>query len=257
MKELYSFEISRDVVKEVPYTKKTKDGPVEATKKQKKKVKNNIIIEKPSVSDIEKAEFFFGQKYNEYINAGFLTKSMLYKKTGGSNYDDLDESVKEAILENLEAAKVIDFYDGSEKLSEEQKKKLKNAKEKFVETRVVVQDYENRIQNQFSQTAEVKAEEKMIEWFMFNFSFYEDEVDGNKEIFPIFSGNTFDDKRISYLELCEDKSEISSESLLEVKDIFDASFVKIARAINIWYNKMGSNKKDIDKSIKEIFPDED
>ena len=39
MKELYSFEISRDVVKEVPYTKKTKDGPVEAFKKQKKKRK--------------------------------------------------------------------------------------------------------------------------------------------------------------------------------------------------------------------------
>jgi len=257
MKELYSFEISRDVVKEVPYTKKTKDGPVEAFKKQKKKTKNRIILEKPSVSAIEKAEFFFGQKYNEYINAGFLTKAMLYKKTGGSDYEDLDESVKSAILENLEAAKVIDFYDGAKKPSEEQKQKLENAKEKFIATRVVVQDYENRIQNQFSQTAEVKAEEKMIEWFIFNFSFYEDEIEGKKEMFPIFSGKTFDDKRTCYLELCEDKTEITDEDLLEVKDIFDESFVKIARAVNIWYNKLGSNKEEIDKSIKDIFPDED
>ena len=41
MKELYSFDVKRTVEKEVPHVKKTKNGPVETTKK----VKNTAINE--------------------------------------------------------------------------------------------------------------------------------------------------------------------------------------------------------------------
>jgi len=33
MKELYSFDVKREVEKEVPHVRKTKNGPVETTKK--------------------------------------------------------------------------------------------------------------------------------------------------------------------------------------------------------------------------------
>ena len=41
MKELYSFEVKREVEKQVPYVKKTKDGPVESFKKVK-----NVFLKK-------------------------------------------------------------------------------------------------------------------------------------------------------------------------------------------------------------------
>ena len=82
MKELYSFDVKRTIQKEVPHIKKTKDGPVETTKKVKKTIKTRVVVSKPSVADVEDAEFFYGQKFNEFINAGFLTKAMLAKKMG-------------------------------------------------------------------------------------------------------------------------------------------------------------------------------
>ena len=77
MKEIYSFDVKREVQKEVPHIKKTKDGPVETTKRVKKTIKNKVIFTKPSISQMEDADFYYGQKYNEFINAGFLTRAML------------------------------------------------------------------------------------------------------------------------------------------------------------------------------------
>jgi hypothetical protein len=253
MKELYSFDIKKEVVTKVPYTKKTKDGEVEAFRNKKSKKKTKIVVEKPSVSEVEKAEFFFGQKYNEYINAGFLTKAMLLAKIGENGAKLMDEEVSNAIVDYIEAAKVIEFYSGAKDLDQDQKKKLEDAKKKFAETQLVVHEHETNVMSQYNQTAETKAEQRMIEWFIFNFSYYEDEVDGSKGYFPVFKGKNFDEKREFYLELSEEKEDIEDETVLEVKDVFDASFETLAKVINIWYNKLGSNQKEIEEKLKEIF----
>jgi hypothetical protein len=253
MKELYSFDIARDIVTKTPYTKKTKKGEVEAFRNKTTKKNTKIVIEKPSISEIEKAEFFFGQKYNEYINAGFLTKAMLLNKIGEAGTSSISEEVRNAVTEYLEASRVIEFYEGADKLTEDQEKKLNEAKKKFAETQMLVHEHESNVRGQYSQTAETKAEEKMIEWFIFNFSYYEDEADGEKTYFPLFEGNNFEEKRAFFLELSEDKEDIDRSDVLNAKDVFDESFDTIAKAVNIWYNKLGSNKKEIDAKIKEIF----
>jgi hypothetical protein len=253
MKELYTFEISRDIVVETPYTKKTKNGEKEYTKKTKKKKTNKIVVYKPTVADAEKAEFFFGQKYNEYINAGFLTRAMLDNKLLKSSDGTLNEELKEALLKNMEASRVVEFYGGSKKLTEDQKQKLKEAEEKMAEAQSTILTYEGTLRDQYSQTADVKAETKMIEWFIFNYSYYEDEVEGEKEVFPIFEGSTFDEKRNFFLQLSEQKEDIDDEDVLAVKDIFDSSFEKLTQVINIWYNKMGNNQEEIEETMQKIF----
>lgn len=253
MKELYSFDITREITTKVPYVKKTAKGEVEAFKKSKKKKKNRIIIEKPSVSDVERGEFFYGQKYSEYINAGFLTKAMMTSKVGNGENSAFSEELKKAVLDNIEASKVISFYDGSDSLNDEQKAKLDDAKSKFTESQMLLVQHESLIRDQFSQTAEAKAEERMLEWFIFYNAYYEDEVEGVKELFPIFEGNDFEEKRESYLTLSEEEDEIDDEGLRSVKGIFDEAFETVARVINIWYNKMGSNQKEIEKQISLIF----
>ena len=42
MKELYSFEVKRKVEERVPHVRKTKNGPIETTKKVTKTIKNKI-----------------------------------------------------------------------------------------------------------------------------------------------------------------------------------------------------------------------
>lgn len=261
MKELYSFTVSRDVERTAPYFKKNKKGEtVESTKVIKSKVNNRVIFAKPNFADIENAEFFYGQKYNELINSGFLTRAMLNKKLGdigGTSSKLMEDIVNKAFFDNIECAKVIEFYEGRDDLDEEQSAKLEEAKELFISSRKTIDNFESSFREQYNQTAEAKAEQKIIEWFIFNFSYFEEESNnGNKEIFPLFIGNNYDEKRSHYLELCEDIDEIEDSTILKNKTVFDQCFTKLVVVANIWYNKLGKTQEEIDEKIKEIFPNE-
>tara|TARA_Y100001938_G_scaffold145388_1_gene221926 strand:- start:1594 stop:2400 length:807 start_codon:yes stop_codon:yes gene_type:complete len=260
MKELYSFVVEREVTKETPYIKKTKNGPVESTKKVKTKLKNRVVFAKPSIAEVEDAEFFYGQKFNSYINAGFLTKAMLAKKMGdigGMKSKQAEDLMGSVMLENMEAAKVIEFFDGAKEKTEEQKEQLKEAKIKFTETQAAIHEFETQLRAQFDQTADARAEQKLIEWFLLKFSFYEDSVEGEddskKEFFPLFEGEEYKEKREALLSLQEMEDDIEDPHELRLKKIFDSSFETLIRVITIWYNKIGTDQKSIEEALKEFF----
>lgn len=260
MKELYSFPVKRKVKQKIAIQKENAKGEiVDSFKTKTKTVSHKVIFAKPSYAEIESAEFFYGQQYNDFISAGYLTRFLLSQKidesVGGSSKVNSD-LINKAFVDNMEAAKVIEFYEGQKNLDEEQEKKLEEAKEIFVETQKTVTDYEQFHRVQYNQTAEAKAEQKLIEWFIFNFSYYEDSVEGSTETFPLFVGDDFEEKRAHYLQLCEDEEDLEDPSLLKNKGIFDVSFETLARVANLWYNKMGSSQKEIENSIKEVFGNE-
>ena len=243
MANLYTFEIER----------KKKNS------RSKKKNKTKIVVVKPTVAEVENGEFFYGQKFNEFINAGFLTKAMLSKKMGNlgglASKEDSDR-LQTLMMENIEAARVVQFYGNAKNLDKEQEEKLKNAQEDFVNTQKEIHEYQELIRDQFSQTADAKAEQRLIEWFVFNFSFYEDTIEDKKGLFPIFQGENVDDKREFYLGISEDKLESKDSDILKAKEIFDASYETLIRIISIWFNKMGTDQKSIDKAMKDLFEDE-
>jgi|3_EtaG_2_1085321.scaffolds.fasta_scaffold02753_7 hypothetical protein len=267
MKILYSFDVERQVEKEIPHIRKTKDGPVETTKKVKESIKNKVFFRKPSVAQLEEADFFYGQQFNEHINAGFLTKAMLVKKMGdlggGLTSKRSQDILGELVAENIEAAKTIEFFGGSEDLDEEQKKQLKEAKEKYTLSAKGINEMESDIRGQFNQTADSKAEQKLIEWLVINFSYYEDQLkekgktEGKKETFPLFEGENYNEKRSYLIALQEDVEEITESSLLKAKKIFDESFEILIRVASIWYNKLGSDQESIGKILKELFDESD
>ncbi len=260
MKELYSFPIKRKVKQKISVQKENAKGDiVESFKTKTKTVSNRVIFAKPSYAEIENAEFFYGQQYNDFINAGYLTRFLLNNKignSGGASSKLGSEVINKAFVDNMEAAKVIEFYEGQKDLDEDQERKLKEAKETFVETQKTVTDFEEFYRIQYNQTAEAKAEQKLIEWFIFNFSFYEETMNDSKEIFPLFVGEDFKEKREHYLQLCEDEEDIEDKELMKNKGIFDQSFETLARVVNLWYNKMGSSQQEIAKTMKEVFGDE-
>ena len=256
MKEIYSFDVERQIKSSKPVMK----GKVESVEETTKIIKHKVAFAKPSMSMIEEAEFFYGQKFNELINAGFYTKAMLNKKMGdigGLASKVSIESLQKAITDNIEASRVIEFYGASKELTDEQKEKLADAKGTFSATRSQVIDYEQAIRSQFSQTADVKAEQKLIEWLVFHLSYYEEEVDGKKQLFPLFEGDSFDEKRSIYLELCESIEDIENPNLFKVKAIFDEAFKVLVRVASIWYNKIAEKPEDIKKAMEEMFADDD
>lgn len=260
MKEIYSFDVSRKVESSKPVAKKVGGKTVESVEKVVKEIKHRVVFAKPSMSMIEEAEFFYGQKFNELINAGFFTKAMLNKKMGdigGVSSKTTIESLQRAIMDNLEASRVIEFYGTSETLSDEQKEKLEEAKGMFAATKNQVMEYEQAVRSQYSQTADVKAEQKLIEWLVFHLSYYEEDVDGKKELFPLFEGDSFEEKRAIYLELCESLEDIENANLYKTKAIFDEAFKVLVRVASIWYNKIAEKSEDIKKSMEEMFADEE
>ena len=271
MKELYSFDVDRKIEQEISYTKKTKDGPVEATKIAKKKIKNRIVFAKPSVSERENADFFYGQKFNEFINAGFLTKAMLAKKMGdmgGMTSGKAQDMISDLILDNIEASRTIEFYKGAEKLDEDQKKELELAEKKYADTRKNIYEFEMSMRNQFSQTADSKAENKLIEWLVLHFSYYEEELkgnDGSKELFPIFIGDDYASKRNLLLALQEDEenpSELNTIGLDHInfvkhKNLYEKSFETLIRVARIWYNQLGNDQETIESALNEVFDEQE
>mgnify|MGYP004337701717 CR=1 FL=1 len=258
MKELYSFDVKRQIVKEVPYMKKTKDGEeVEAIKKSKKTIKNRVVFAKPNISAIEDAEFFYGQKFNEYINAGFLTKAMLAKKmgdNGGLNSEVASDRMADIVKKNMAASKVIEFFAGAKDLTEEQKQQLQEAEEDFIATQAEVHEYEVALASQFNQTADAKAEQKLIEWLVLKFSFYEEEAEDKKKLFPLFEGESYETKRNSMIMLQELEDEDIEDAVLhKLKAVFDKSFDTLIRVVSIWYNKLGTDQESIDKVLKDLF----
>ena len=259
MKELYSFEIKRTVEEEVSYAKKTEDGTIEATKQVKKEVKDRIVFVKPSFGEVEDADFFYGQKYNEYINAGFLTKAMLAKKMGdlgGLTSKIVDERVATLMVENMEAARTIEFFEGAKDITEEQEKKLKDAKETFASSRAELHDYEVDVREQFSHTADSKAEVKLIEWIVLHFSYFEDEVgegkQKKKDLFPIFEGEDYELKRASLVKM-QEEDDSTDITFLRRKMLFEESFNTLIKVASIWYNKMGDDQESIKNSLKHLF----
>lgn len=259
MKELYSFPIKRKVKQKIAIQKENAKGEiVESTKTKTKTISYKVIFAKPSYAEVENAEFFYGQQYNDLINAGYLTRYLLNKKIeeSGSSSKSSNDFINKAFVDNMEAAKVIEFYEGQKDLDEEQNKKLEEAKEAFVETQQTIADFEEFHRIQYNQTAEAKAEQKLIEWFIFNFSYYEESIKDTTEIFPLFLGDDFQEKRNHYLQLCEDEDDLEDSSLLKNKGIFDLSFETLARVANLWYNKMGSSQKELEEKIKQVFGNE-
>jgi hypothetical protein len=259
MKEIYSFDVARKVESSKPVAKKVKGVMVESVEKSIKEIKHRVVFAKPSMSMIEEAEFFYGQKFNELINAGFFTKAMLNKKMGdigGLSSKTTVESLQKAIVDNMEASRVIEFYGESKTLTDEQKEKLDEAKNIFAATKNQVMEYEQAIRSQFSQTADVKAEQKLIEWLVFHLSYYEEDVDGKKELFSLFEGDSFEEKRAIYLDLCEALEDLDNPNLYKAKAIFDESFKTLVRVASIWYNKIAEKPEDIKKAMEDMFSEE-
>jgi len=260
MKELYSFEIEREVEVEIPHVKKVKGKTVDTTKKVKKNVPYRIIFQKPNKSDIEDAEFFYSQKFNEFINMGFLTRAMLNKKmgdNGGVVSKDFTEELQRLIKENMDANRIVEFYGAAKDLDNEQKNKLEEAKSIIAITQKQIMDYETAINQQYNHTADIKAEHRLYEFFIFNFSFFEEKIDGEKQFFPIFEGENYEEKRDFYLEISEDIEDIEEKDLIKNKQIFDASFDRLIKVVNIWYRGLGKNQEEIEKILVSLEESED
>jgi|11BtaG_2_1085332.scaffolds.fasta_scaffold00150_28 molybdopterin synthase catalytic subunit len=256
MKELYSFDIKREVEVEVPHVKNVGGKTIESKEKQMREVVNRIVLLKPTKAEVEDAEFFYSQKFNELLNSGFLSRAMLNKKmsdNGGLASKDEEKYIEKLLKDNMESSNIISFFGGAKDLDSEQAQQLEDAKLQLAVSQKQLTEIESAMNAQYNHTADVKAEHKLYEFFIFNFSHYEEIVDDKKQLVPLFKGDDYDERRDFFLVLSEDEEDLDGDSeLLKHKAIFERSFDKLIKAVNVWYRGFGKDQESIDGFIKAL-----
>jgi K+/H+ antiporter YhaU regulatory subunit KhtT len=247
IKTLYQFKINREIEEVVKEKSKDKDGNEVTT--DKKKIVNKEVqfgIRKPNRKLYEEAELFYGVKLSEGIKAGLLTQPLLakrYKNDGGSMSETEKKRYAEIYYDLIIKQDELEQI----KLNLEKKSEQERAKEAskimtdIVDLQRELQSFESDQSTLFDQTAENRAKNMVIMWWVLNLSY----IKGEEDWIPVFAGNNYEDKLESY------------DGIEEETDAFNTEMVKkLAYFITFWYMN-GISSEDDFKRIEEVYNKDD
>tara|TARA_R100000008_G_scaffold86888_1_gene82460 strand:+ start:5106 stop:5903 length:798 start_codon:yes stop_codon:yes gene_type:complete len=246
MKKLYEFTIEKEeevveeeVIHEDDGTTTTK------SKKVKKFVPRKFFLRKPSHSMIDEASLYYGVELARAVKAGMLTESMLRKRfeedggllstTEEKAYDDLYTDLR-GVME--EVAKIEGT---TKKLTKAQKNKLNVLQKEKDSILQQIQVFENNKSSLFNQTAESRARNKSIVWWVLTLS-YEVEPINDTEV-PVW-GTTeqkMEERINDYYEWNE--AYASDAFSMEVK-------FKFLYYISFWFNSSASDQESFENVAK-------
>lgn len=209
MKKIYEFVITKEEEKiEIEETKNETGDTVKTEKKVKVNVPYKFFIRKPNRQLKDEADLFYSVVLSDCIKQGLLTSNQLYKRflnDGGI----LSEPEKKNLKETME--KVGKLQMEFEKLSikvdknKEDEEKLINIISEINEIRTDLQRFEFQQSALFDSTAESKARNKTIFWYVLHLIYKEKD---NKFI-PVFGEGSFEEKVKIYDELEESEEDFN------------------------------------------------
>ena len=249
-KELYSFTVKdtqeiQEKTKEKRKNEKGEEEEVEVTKTVEKEIPVKFVLKDPSRRELEEADMEYSIEMSRCIKKGVLTKAMLAKKysdTGG-------------LLSESDANKLVDLYaeladlEGDytkktltnrdlKKLPKKVKDQIDQLAAKVAICRRDIVTLESSYQTLFSHTADTKAQNRIILWYLTHLT-YTQKDDG--EPIEYFEGDTFDSKVDSYYQ--KDEGEDS---------LFSAVSGKLTSILSYWYFSNSPTKEDFDKILDDI-----
>ena len=241
----FTINVKKKVEEESTSTKKNKetgeDEKVTTTKTVTKEIPHDIIIYSPSRRQTEEADMEFSIEMSKCIKKGVLTKAMLAKKysdIGGLLSEEDSNSLMRLYRELAETQESLARLLSKKEKSEAEKNKESELTDKFAETRKQIVDLETSYQNVFNHTADTKAQNKTILWYLLNLSFVQEEDSDPVALFP---GDTLEEKEDAYYEKDENGDEI-----------FDLAKDKLMTFISFWYFSQNTSEEDFKKLEEEI-----
>ena len=248
MKEIYSFsvEVEREVEETVSKKRKNKESgkmeEVSVTQNVKKEVPVRIIIKEPNRRQIEEADMEFSVEMSKCIKKGILTKAMLAKKYSDSGGLLTEEDAKQLTKLYASLGEMQTKYtrlSSKAKKSKKDEDKLNEMLGEMGQLRRDIVDMETTYSSLFNHTADNKAQNKVILWYLVNLSYYQEDEDDN--IKPFFTSEESEDKIDEYYDLDENGDEI-----------FDLAKDKLTTFLSFWYFSSNATKEDFDSLNKDI-----
>lgn len=250
-KVLYSFTIKKftEVEEERSETVKNENGE-SVTRTYKEKVKKDfpveIVINQPNRKQMQEADMEFSVEMSRCIRSGILTKAMLlnkYNDTGGLiSESDAKTMVNAAddIRELQAKLSIVNLKPESER-DEEDKAKIEDLTSQILQRRKTLVEKETSYLTLFNHTADIKAQNRAILWYVLNLSYFRDTSKKNAELEPLFPGKSLEIKEAVMFDYEESKNEI-----------YEKCYSKLASIISYWFFTSNQDKDEFDRIIGEI-----
>jgi len=245
MKELYSFFVDKEIEAEEAEVSKNESGEeIKTIKKVKKNEPVKVIVKKPSRNLFDEAELFYGVTLSQGIKSGLLTRALLAKRInndGGVFSDEEQVEYSGAYVKLFELQNEFQRFSliEKERRTEEEQDKLKLIMEEIENIREKIQNFEVAQSSLFEQTAENRARNKTIIWWLLNLSYFEE----NDNFKPLFGDG-------SYAEKLEAYDDIEDKDLQFEKKVIQ----KLIYLISFWYMGRATSKDEFDNLLRVISP---
>ena len=255
-KYLYQFAVPKIEEAEIVEIRKEGDQEVKVTKKEKKVVEKKFGIFSPKRSMLEEGEMYYAARVSENIKAGILPTSILIRKfdsDGGFLSDgelkyqnslktqtfDLNRRIIETSsdIEKLKAELEKEKSDEKQKEKEDKDEILNTLLDDFYDVQEELIKIQQTVDSFFEQSAEIKARNKTIIWWVLNLSY---DLNNDKEEF-FFKGKTVEEKLNSLDELEESEEEFIGYLIK-----------KFSYLISYWYSSKISKKEQFEDAEKNF-----
>lgn len=245
MKKIYSFQLNKETEVETQVETANDAGEVVITKKKEKQsVPHKFFVAKPTRSQSDAAQLYNSIQVSQSLKAGMLSVYSLDRKYREDGvFTDADNKQYKDLYGVL-----IKFVDELQELnktpeanrSEEQKSRWIEITAEMDQIRTKLKDFENIKNNLYTHSAEYRARNLTITWWVLNLS-YKGEA-GKESHF--FSGNTLEEKLKSYDELA-DKDDVF------IKDVME----KFMYIVSFWIINGSDKQEDFDQ-LEKFMTDE-
>jgi uncharacterized membrane-anchored protein YhcB (DUF1043 family) len=183
----------------------------------------------------------FSVEMSKCIKRGILTKAMLAKKysdSGGLLTEDDSKDLIRLYKELAELQNSLGKSMAKKKKSAEEKEREGELTEQFASTRKRIVELETTYQNVFNHTADTKAQNKTVMWYLLHLSAV---VGPSGEEEPLFLGDTHEEKENSYYQKDEEGDEVH-----------ELSREKLMTFISFWYFSQNVSEEDFAKLEADI-----
>jgi len=247
-KYIYTFNIEKVAkITEKRQEKYTDENNVEKertiTETVEKAIPVEITIKLPNRKQVQEAEMVYSIEMSKCIKQGILTKTMLlnkYSDTGGlvneKDSTELNSNYEKYYGLQVELAN-LNLKPESER-TEEDKQLITDKQSDLIDIRRTIVERETSYLNLFNHTADTKAQNKAILWYVLTLSYYKDSSKNHTDYVPIFAGKTFEEKEETLFSLEEKEDEL-----------YEKAYNKLASIISFWFFTGKVDKEEFDKIL--------
>lgn len=235
-KEIYSFDVT---IKN--------DGEEEESGKDYR-----IVIKAPNRSESEEADLQYSIEISNLLKKGVLTRAMLLKKydelTGGDQHrlkrhmEQIREKSREYHLASYDLGELLVRNKDKKRVAKKDKDTIEELKLKVSGLKQEIVLLESEYSQLFEFTADSKASQKQILWYLAHLCFYsEDDSEGWQ---PLVPGENWEEKR-NYLYDIEDAEE-------SINPLVEQSLGKCLAFISLWYHSVNPSLQDFEDLDQDI-----